>query len=538
MVLVTGLDLNLVGDGVTNDGSRLQSLLDSYRYANEIVMIVLDSKDGYYINNTIKIPSNIHLRCIAPIYFGKYGTFNIFGETRSLPKSGAPYLLSDIISSNKILVSNCELFSIGDTIEIYSSPKIRSIITEINNNILTLDDIINDIKLSDYTKNISVYIEVYHTVVEDVLPMSNKIKLQYINNINEFDYIRVSDTRLCSDTAGTSSNRVNIEITQVTAIDRVNNIISVSNNLVNIYSINYSAFIEVLEPVVNSSIEGVRIHYRERSSSRNYHGIKLVYSVNCNITNCHIVRGLYGNLGHAFHISDSFNSVIINCSSNNPMYTGSGEGYGFCLNRSSFCRILNCIANGDRHGYLIQASNNCILGSSHCLNDKSSGIDIHGINSQYNLITDCLIAGGEDNATNTSSRTGIKIGNTSHFHGDHNNIIQNCIIQNYKGRAIEILQPCSNNIIRNCTIKNVELGVRMGQLSNAPHLVQDGNIIQSCTFNKVDSVYYINQYTKINNGIETITNLVLHNNLCLNVTNDNTIKNISLGNIKSSDIYL
>jgi hypothetical protein len=537
MTILTTTDIGLHADGIIDDTDILQNALNTYTSSGAIIS--LNSNKGFFFNKKLKIPSNIHLKFLSHVYFGKYGSFTFNGSTKQSPQSNPPYITNNIILTNTITVNDTSIFNVHDTIIIYLSSKITTTITNINDNDITISSILPLTTLSNYNKKISVYKINIYDVSNTIKPNTNIIKLNNTTDINKYDYIKIINTQTGQDTAGSSTNPVNVEITQIIDINHTEKYITISTNLANHYNTDlYKTYIEILEPITNSSIEHAQISYITKSSSRLTHAIIMKNTVNCYIHNCHIVRHTHGNYAHGFHIYESFNSNISNCSSNNPEYTNSGEGYGFCINKSSFCRITNCLANGDRHGYLIQASNFCTISDSQCLNDKSSGIDIHGINSQYNTISNCLIVGGNQQATNTNSRTGIKIGNTTHHHGDHHNIIQNCTIQNYKGRAIEILQPCSYNIIRNCTIKNTTLGVRMGQLSKAPHLSQHDNIIQNCTFDNVDSVYYINQYTKINNNVNTIKKLTLFNNLCTNIKNNSIFKNISNTEITLSDTII
>jgi hypothetical protein len=533
MTIISSIDIGLHSDGITDDSTILQDAI--YKYSKTGAIFSLESEKGFFFNNKIKLSNNIHLKFLSDIYFGKNGSFNMVGSIQKYPENNQPFITLDITHNNIITLNDTSIFSVDDTITIYLSPKITTIITEINGNNITTADQLVFTDITSYNKKISVYkIGIYYAT-ETINTNTNYIKLNNTNTLKKYDYIKITDQQKGHHTAGTSNNPVNVEIVQVTYINRISNYINISTNLANTYFIEHKPSIEIIKPIVNSSIQHARITYTYKSATRLTHSIIMKNAIDCYINNCHIVRQHYGNYAHAFHITDSFNCTISNCSSNNPQYTASGEGYGFCINRSSFCRINNCLANGDRHGYLIQASNYCILSDSQCLNDKSSGIDIHGINSKYNLISNCLIVGGNEQATNTNSRTAIKIGNTTHFHGDHHNIIQNCTIQNYKGRAIEIIQPCSHNIIRNCTIKNTTLGIRMGQTSKAPELIQHNNIIQNCTFDSLDSVYYINQYTSINNNINTIKSLILHNNLHTNIKNNSTFKNISNSEIKISD---
>lgn len=353
-------------------------------------------------------------------------------------------------------------------------------------------------------------------------------------------------------------NPANLEQRQIVAIS--GNVLTLDNALCRSTSTTYYAFAALMVPVVNSTIVGARISY-VADGIRSANALQITYSLDCHIFDCY-VDGSGGRKGHGLRISYSYKCTAHRNRIENPKYSGSGEGYGITIYYATKILVDHNYVSGCRHNFLLQLATESIVSSNYSINDLISGIDLHGVYSVNCVIQNNHVTRSKLQDSDGSTKSGgIRIGNTSHSGGDHNNLIQGNYISGYRGynntdgNGIDIFGASSGNIIRNNTIEHCYNGLRFGLNSKQITPVQfidntivEGNIFRNCenraieiiaapTYDNVNSNGKFSQISFIRNisdgnnrhfeftGVVTtlgITDLVCVGNQIINPTNVTT----------------
>lgn len=233
------------------------------------------------------------------------------------------------------------------------------------------------------------------------------------------------------------------------------------------------AGITLYTPIVNSSFKGVRASYAATQASRNTHGVQIGYGYQCKIEDCE-VDGSGGQLGNGFRVSNSLECEIHNCRALDPAEIDSSEGYLFAVYVSDRTKILNCLASGGRHNYLVQKGNNTFVGFCASINDAISGFDVHGVRSFNTHFFNCYGVGGPNRSLDATHKSIFRVGNTSHACGDSGTLISGCfvhgavlsgLIETYA--ALEVFGASQDVAFIGNYISDVDTGVRIGYDNSA-----------------------------------------------------------------------
>ncbi len=282
-------------------------------------------------------------------------------------------------------------------------------------------------------------------------------------------------------------NPANLEQAQIIAISGNN--ITLDHALCRSASTTYYAFMALMVPVVNSTISGARISYTA-DGIRSANALQITYSMDCHIYNCY-VDGIGGRKGHGLRISYSYKCTAYRNHIVGALYTGSGEGYGITIYYATLIMVDHNFISGCRHNILLQLATLAKVISNVSIDDRISGIDLHGVYSVRCSIQNNDVSRSSLNTGDSSKPGGIRIGNTSHTGGDHYNVIEGNTITGYSSTTadgIDIFAASTGNVIRNNTVIDCTVGLRFGLNSSQITPVQfidntivEGNIFARCT---------------------------------------------------------
>lgn len=234
--------------------------------------------------------------------------------------------------------------------------------------------------------------------------------------------------------------------------------------------------------------------------------------------------------GHAFRVDASLNCRINECYVGGSSSVSSGESYGFAVYRCRGNIISNCVAMGQRHSLLFQTANNNIVNGFYSSDACISDIDFHGLNSRNNLVSNVICVYGPSVSPDATTKTALKIGNTSHVAGDSYNVISNFSMtgysKSYTTYGIFLYPISNNNVIDNFNCDSVLRGFTVQDVSSkdSAEFVINDNIIKNSTFQNVVEPFYLN----MSNNSTLLTS-------CNRLIIDNCIfKNIGSGSASES----
>lgn len=289
-------------------------------------------------------------------------------------------------------------------------------------------------------------------------------------------------------------NPANLEQAQIIAIS--GNVLTFDHALCRAASTTYYGFVALMVPVVNSTISGARISY-VADGIRSANALQITYAMDCHIYNCY-VYGLGGRKGHGLRISYSYKCTAYRNHIVGALYTGSGEGYGITIYYATLIMVDHNYISGCRHNILLQLATLAKVIANISIDDRISGIDLHGVYSVRCSIQNNDVSRSSLNTGDSSKPGGIRIGNTSHTGGDHYNVIEGNTITGYNSTTadgIDIFAASTGNVIRNNTVIDCTVGLRFGLNSSQITPVQfidntlvEGNIFTRCTSRCVEII--------------------------------------------------
>ncbi len=287
------------------------------------------------------------------------------------------------------------------------------------------------------------------------------------------DFAAGSIGRIFDAEQTSSGNDIHQELFRVAAV--TSNTLTSASCLHHAYNdVTYSGAVELIAPVKNAAVMRARIKF-SADGSANIHPMWLRFCEGCYFQDCTVDGSTTGftTLAMAFRIEQSIDCSVRNCSfvgSPTADKYASGQGYGLVFQGCSYCQAHHFDIVNARHSIVFQegAVANTMT-NLHSVDARISHIDLHGQNAKHNHVDTFHCTGGPLSTTDATRHCGIKIGNTSHDVGDHDNVIENGYIwyERYTesatagGYGIEILPRSSGNIIRNVLVNGCDYGLRI-----------------------------------------------------------------------------
>lgn len=521
VITAQDLGLALTGDPVDGDDGAVLALLlaalaedPNFNYGR--IQFSQDNNTtqpfAMYINSTLEIPSNVEVDFGGmEILFGANGRIRMQGAEdeirpgdRLLTPNGELARIETSVSAgsttleldNAHVASDPSLFNIGEYIVIRGENDAannslqRDIvkITDITGFIITFepalensyDPIYPGSSAPTIPDRTTIAIKASFPLEADALgnsttetPYSIRVPADALVSIGVGDWIEIEDDLFVSsvypDT--TSANKINVEVIQVIGVDATlgNERLILSRAPMNDYLVVNNPLITKVIPTKNAIMKNGRARFLAPQASRNNHVFEMIFSVNCMIDNMHVERDWatgFGPIGNSHRARACVNCSITNCSTISPVDLTSARGYGATLYYSYGCKIDKYYAQGCRHSLLLQCASRNIITNFTSHDCAISDIDFHGINERENVVSDFTVIGGPTAAPGTTSRTGIKFGNTFHLYGSHDNIVQNGIVRlgdaaDRTTRGVEFLPASTGNKVHNVKISYCQYGVLM-----------------------------------------------------------------------------
>jgi len=502
----TAYNIGLKGNGVDNDGGILNNYLKEVglRGGGKVVLYspvhasILTSgleeappteSYSFYINNSVNVPSNVQLEFLSPVLYGPFGRIRMFGKavesdmgeggqgrisatvlagaTRLPMDSSHPNSDLSLYPINTRLVIRGENDAFGESLnppdrplvvghdvannELIISPPLKEDYEpfyvnseyqpggDTNLDRTTIGIIVSSPLASD--ANISESSIEVTVGTAGLFPKDSYILLQDEEYVTDYiDTVQPSDPNVTA-----SANLYRREIRRVVDVDTVNDILYLDAGVAHTYRTAHSATVQLVDPVQNSSIKGLRgyFDYETEPESKNHHSVEIAYAAHCSIKDCFIGGG---GKSQGFRVYLSMNCDLENNTVLNPAYSASGQGYGLTLYASNGCRVRGFYGSGCRHTVLLfSGACNNIISDVISYGATISDIDFHGAWENNNTVYGVLcISDGRQTTDFVTNKTAIKLGNTYHLVGSNGNKISNILVlnfnqENFTSRAIQIL---------------------------------------------------------------------------------------------------
>lgn len=220
-----------------------------------------------------------------------------------------------------------------------------------------------------------------------------------------------------------------------------------------------------------------------------------------------IVSGNYGPFAMGVRLETCYETRITDnyyVGVPDPYWYSSGNGYGIVPLGSRLCEISGNYVANCRHNYLIQfGSSDLEVFGNISENARISGFDGHGLNTADIHLHGNTCITGSLGTPDASTKSEIRIGNSSHAVGDFRwNVHDNKIwgipytpIQGGSGYSsgIEIVPSSSDHIIDSNQITGTNYGFTFGQVNSYANQIGQHNHLSNNKYqNLVTGVYNIN----------------------------------------------
>lgn len=439
--------------------------------------IQLDGLASIYYNN-------VRLICHSPIALGKLGGLRIMGAYDEIgPREGdlglalrdTSFTDDDGRTVLPLRTGHGAYLSIGDRIVVRGENdksglalyKDEAYVYAVDGDDVTLTEELENTYEDTYpdsdwepdkTTGSTVYIVRYAAFPDDIPPGTVEIVFPDadVEGFEPGDYVVLRDDRTENDynpaaIRGNGLPYLNpacYEITRIVSMESNdgNTTVTFAESTRHPFSAAAHGGMSRLLPVTHSSIEAPNVYYYEEQINRKAHPISVTYSAHCRLDRCH-VDGSGGQRGHV-RISYCYWTTANDVSVTNPKFVDSGDGYGLGIYYSRYCDVINSHFTGCRHSILFQLATQCSAINNFSVDDRISGIDIHGVNSIGILIANNVITRSNRHTGDSTRGAGILVGNTSHCIGDHDVLVVGNLISGYDSPNCSALEfiPASTGV--------------------------------------------------------------------------------------------
>lgn len=521
---VPGLVANGGSGSPTDDGPAIQAVLDSLGVSGTHAFEVVAQAPPtgiIYINSTVQVDSdNTTLRFGSPLLFGPSGRIRIQGETAETPTTGKPRLGANVSSgSYTITVNNAAPFAAGSYIVIRGArgangdpaenqKEYRSV-SSVSGTTLTLSEPLENSYVtfnSGSPVTSSQYTEVTRVLSSKASAAFNRgDRTVTVTDTSIFaagDYVQVVDDAHTIDASGAPEltnykHREMAEVRQIVSGTQLR----LSHALHHTYDTATARVVKV-NPVKHSHIRTGNVSWSAMSTVNNAFEIR--YGVLSSITDIKLAGDGSSKswLAQAFRMSDSYLCHIGDgCYATDPANTSSGKGYGVTLYGATECTVHGAWISAARHSVLF-FNGSCgnivqqVISEDVCLSD----FDLHGAECVDNLVTTCVVVGGDSAATDGSTnKSALRVGNTTHTDGDHHNVFDDILIVNYQGAALEVVPQSDDTTFRNIRISGAWYGLKLVTNSSNTALAMTNTFLENVDFADISTSLF-----NVNGGASSI----------------------------------
>lgn len=521
LTLVSREALGLKGDG-TDDSVVLNQKMEEYSAAGGATFY-LEPQDGkqFYFRYPVKVPSFITLIFArGAVKLHKDARIRIEGDYAETPVTNKFRLLSDASTGSAYLPIDTSpqgggalstYFAVGDVVVVRGmSDGAGNALEKGEHRVTAIDDSARLLTVTptleysyrpsyaagEYEANFGIVDRTYVTIAtraaltSDGVEGSNTVTVSstHVGRLAVGDFVIVEDEKLSSDAvSGGSANRIRAEIRQIIDIHGDGtNVVTLNGRLVRGYETAYNARLVVLDPAIRASVQGATVEFTEAPDAR-VHTFEIVRGFGCTISDCSVPNDdAFGSWGNAFRFFYSVDCEMVDCEVRNPKVLTSGNGYGHTFYYSTGCISTRARATGCRHAILFQGSTQCRAVAPMVSDDRLSAIDFHGLGEAECEVVDPHVIGGSRVASDASTRTALKFGNTAHRVGPFRCRVLGASVSQYKGsstRAVMFEPGAEENVARNLQADDIQTLFFFSDNSGAATLVSKRNSIEEFVVN-------------------------------------------------------
>jgi len=309
-IILSGQDLGLTLDGITDDSSTLQTVLNSYSDVGLAVTVVINSQFGMAIYSIVTIGSNINLIINCPVFVYGDGGFRTFGDNILGDNFRLAVGESKSTSDNTLIMLNSAdvaTLTVNDVVKIRGRSDANGNAYESETNIITgisgltltfknnfqhsYKDIYTDVPYTDRT----YVVKIQNAYADSVNPTRGSTTI----TVNDASIFQVGQMVTLNDYAlvltdypgNTSNNTYRNDVNRITGVNTGTNILTLEKPLVMDYNVTTNRL--YVTPVLetrNTVLENIKIQHKKYPTNRNRHVFTLNTSQKCLIKNCSILN--------------------------------------------------------------------------------------------------------------------------------------------------------------------------------------------------------------------------------------------------------
>lgn len=526
---IWGSDYGLIFDGATDQTNELNTVLDAAEIG-AYVRLYSPSGNPLRINGRVRVPSYVTLDLSQiSLARGKYGEVAIFGGFQEVPLTNLFRLYTDAEPGDTTITvdfspqGSITLLTVGSYCVLRGKNdgarnalqrhefRITAVGTPSSNHVvITIDPPMPDDEGTflpeypdeDYFESFGITdrsllsIKVGQPLDEDTVPGQDFIEVATPSSFTVGSVCQITDSYKAKDIGGTSNNGIRDELVRVKSIDGGR--LYFQEPIERDYLVSRGAALFQLRTIKNARIIGAfseeMLQAVEVAPNPRKHYYMIAYAEHCHIEKINVNESstsIYhrGQAGRMYHCIASSITDSKRIGPAGSVAQNSGDIYAFSLYNCSDSWLEHNYSERCRHGALDQDSTRCTIAYHRSHNDLINGCDAHGLHSVGLTIHDCEIVLGEDWAPDSTTKSGMTIGNTSHMAGDQRVTVRDCQVTGVPGTAnqfgMTVYPPAVSLRISGMRFSGLEKGLRISRSQYKPDLISTDLQITNCRFENI-----------------------------------------------------
>jgi hypothetical protein len=463
---LTGVDIGLRMDGVTDDATQLQKAIDGLaEQGGGSVWVQPPANGSCYINGKIRVHGGVNLLGPTVWRLGPFGGLSVQGAvagdaasdglrlgadvaagsgSRTVPVDttllGGGAVSSEIVAGDRVTLIG-RLDSAATPLE-WQEARVVSV-NDVAGTVLLDRDLAYSFKalyppdayehgwgVANRTllrKQITVALTVG---VGTAGALRLSVASGDVGKIGAGDWVLAQDDKKAGDVAGTSTALIHRSLVQIR--DITGSQVTVDRWIEHALETAYGARLTLID-VDTGTIEGPSFVYTSPSdlTVEPVRTCEIAYCVGAAIFDPSISNeDPYGSVSDALRLKLSADCAIYGGRVSYPKYTGAGQGYGSIFDWCVDCVIVDLEARGCRHSVVFSGSSRCHADRLLSVDCRLSDLEFHGAAEQRCWAQDPTIVGGYGTAS--TSRAAIAFGNSFHLAGSYNCSVRGGTVSHYR----------------------------------------------------------------------------------------------------------
>jgi hypothetical protein len=460
---ITSAYLGLAGNGITDDGPKIQAEIDRLTGLGLTAFFFLDAPGGVSIriDGKLRIKGGHTVAFTAPVLLGKNGCIAIHGAHAAETGSDDLRLLESAgIGDSFILVATSsqgggplsDRFGVGDRVTLIGAKDScgNPLVWE-SHRITGIDDGLKRLDLADplesafLTSHVgSAYDAVAgsdptivqkqlnaHLAVGTTGPAINfTIAETDLGALAIGDWVLAEDDKRASDVLGASTQRIHRCLAQVRNV--VGASVTLDRFVEHGLELAHDARLTVID-VASGIISGVSVEFAEAPDLDGdpVPSIEMAYAVSSAIFDAFVLnQGPFGSPGEALRTKLSADCWFIDGEVAYPKYLGSGQGYGWIGEWCADSGVRGTVFRGCRHSVSFAGATRSTAEAIRSFDDRVTAIDFHGYEERVCAALNPEIVGGV-NAWG-ATRSAIGFGNAFHLAGSFDCFVRGGSVRHYR----------------------------------------------------------------------------------------------------------